>query len=257
MSSDIIQVRMDRELKEQATAVFEEIGVDIPTAVRMFFKAVVREKKIPFATITDREMERRKSLLVGTGLILPDAKVAKAIQHKLSEEGYTVYLNNPGRKECRLWIADYLPPVTRDSDGFFIENDALAIRIRRELGQDPYNRTDGSISLLLLTNDQRNGNEDVLGFAPGRIKKPGYQPEYMYITSSLFLYTNLEACISMVCQNFDIYGFDYSITWQQWETVMRIAAEHGKYSISLAQEIDRWLREVSSDDDPAMSIMCI
>ena len=257
MSNDIIQVRMDRELKDQAAAIFQEIGVDIPTAVRMFFKAVVREKKIPFATITDREMEHRKSLLVGTGLILPDAKVAKEIQHKLSEEGYTVYLNNPGRKECRLWIADYLPPVTRDSDGFFIENDALAMRIRRELGQDPYNRTDGSISPLLLTNDQRNGNEDVLGFVPGRMKKPGHQPEYVYITSGLFLYTNLEACIRMEKPNFDIYGFDYTLTWKQWEAVMKTAAEHGQYTLSVAQEIDRWLREISSDDDPAMSIMCI
>lgn len=97
--------------------------MDVPTAIRMFFKAVVREKKIPFATITEREMERRNELLVGTGLILPDVRRAKEIQHKLSEEGYTVYLSNPGRKECRLWIADYLPPATMDSEGFFIENE--------------------------------------------------------------------------------------------------------------------------------------
>ena len=257
MSNDILQVRVDRKLKDQAAAVLQEIGIDIPTAIRMFFKAVVREKKIPFSTITEHEMERRKSLLVGTGLILPDAKVANEIQHKLSEEGYTVYLSDFGRKECRLWIADYLPPVTRDSDGFFIENDALAMRIRRELGQDPYNRQDGSISPFLLTNDQRNDDEDVLGFAPGRIKKPGYQLEYVYITSKLFLYTNFEACIRMVIPNFDMYGFDYTLTWEQWETVMKTAAEHGGYATTVTKELDNWLRERSSNEDPAMSIMCI
>ena len=79
----------------------------------------------------------------------------------------------------------------------------------------------------------------------------------MYITSGLFLYTNLEACIRMVSTNFDIYGFDYTITWKQWEAVMKTAAEHGQYSLSVTKELDNWLRERSSDDDPAMSIMCI
>lgn len=57
--------------------------------------------------------------------------------------------------------------------------------------------------------------------------------------------------------NFDIYGFDCSFTWEQWETVMRIAAEHGEYATAVAKELDRWLREQSSNGDPAMSIMCI
>lgn len=46
----IIQVRVDSELKEQTARVFEEIGIDIPTAVRMFFKAAVRAQGLPFST---------------------------------------------------------------------------------------------------------------------------------------------------------------------------------------------------------------
>lgn len=46
----MIQVRVDSELKEQATSVFDRIGIDIPTAVRMFFKAAVREQRLPFST---------------------------------------------------------------------------------------------------------------------------------------------------------------------------------------------------------------
>lgn len=33
----MIQVRVDSEVKEQAASVFDRIGIDIPTAVRMFF----------------------------------------------------------------------------------------------------------------------------------------------------------------------------------------------------------------------------
>jgi hypothetical protein len=100
----------------------------------MFFKAVVRERNIPFSTTSEQqEKERRKASLVGTGLILPDSRIGREMLHKLTEDGFTAYMSNPRGKECRLWLTDYLPPATGDSDGFFIENDALANRIRREL----------------------------------------------------------------------------------------------------------------------------
>jgi len=47
MGSVLLQVRMDKELKEAVAEIFDEIGLDIPTAVRIFFKAVAREKRIP------------------------------------------------------------------------------------------------------------------------------------------------------------------------------------------------------------------
>lgn len=47
----IIQIRVDNELKNMAAEVFEEIGIDIPTAVRMFFKASVREGGLPFRPV--------------------------------------------------------------------------------------------------------------------------------------------------------------------------------------------------------------
>lgn len=46
----IIQVRVDNELKEQVAAIYDRIGIDIPTAVRMFFKATVRDDDLPFST---------------------------------------------------------------------------------------------------------------------------------------------------------------------------------------------------------------
>ena len=46
----LIQIRVDAHLKEQASEVFDKIGIDIPTAVRMFLKAAVRDQKLPIST---------------------------------------------------------------------------------------------------------------------------------------------------------------------------------------------------------------
>ena len=43
-----INVRIDENLKKEAESIFEAIGVSTSTAINMFFKQVVRTKKIPF-----------------------------------------------------------------------------------------------------------------------------------------------------------------------------------------------------------------
>lgn len=43
----LVQVKVDRELKERAEELFSEFGLDTTTAIRMFLKAVVREQRIP------------------------------------------------------------------------------------------------------------------------------------------------------------------------------------------------------------------
>jgi DNA-damage-inducible protein J len=50
MSADAVklQVRMERSLKEEAEEVFEEMGLDTTTAVRIFFTKVARTRSIPF-----------------------------------------------------------------------------------------------------------------------------------------------------------------------------------------------------------------
>ena len=44
-----VQVRLDETLKRDAETVFDNLGVDAPTAIRMFFKKVVATRSIPFA----------------------------------------------------------------------------------------------------------------------------------------------------------------------------------------------------------------
>lgn len=44
----LLQVRIDEALKNQAAAVYNEIGIDISTAIRMFLKKSVQEGGLPF-----------------------------------------------------------------------------------------------------------------------------------------------------------------------------------------------------------------
>ncbi|MBP5730822.1 MAG: type II toxin-antitoxin system RelB/DinJ family antitoxin, partial [Clostridia bacterium] len=48
MATSLLQVRIEDSLKDQAAAVFERLGIDTSTAVRIFLKRAVMENGIPF-----------------------------------------------------------------------------------------------------------------------------------------------------------------------------------------------------------------
>ena len=49
MASTLVQIRVDEKLKDDAVAVYEHLGLDLSTAVRIFFKRSVAENGIPFS----------------------------------------------------------------------------------------------------------------------------------------------------------------------------------------------------------------
>lgn len=59
MASTLVQIRVDKDLKNEATSIFEQIGIDLPTAFRIFLKKSVEERSILFSM----RMERKVSLL--------------------------------------------------------------------------------------------------------------------------------------------------------------------------------------------------
>ena len=61
----IVQFRVDDELKSRATEVYENLGLDLSTALRLFLKRSVAENGVPFSMIlTDKPYEARKALEV-------------------------------------------------------------------------------------------------------------------------------------------------------------------------------------------------
>ena len=58
MSTSLLQVRVDDNLKEEAARVFENLGIDTSTAVRMFLKRSIMENGIPFRMTLPKEPYR-------------------------------------------------------------------------------------------------------------------------------------------------------------------------------------------------------
>lgn len=62
----LMQIRVDSTLKQEADKLFSELGLDTTTAMRIFLKTAVREKKLPFEVALSpaknteiEELERR------------------------------------------------------------------------------------------------------------------------------------------------------------------------------------------------------
>lgn len=53
MATTSVTIRMDEKLKKQAEILFEDMGLNMTTAITMFTKAVVRQNKIPFEITAD------------------------------------------------------------------------------------------------------------------------------------------------------------------------------------------------------------
>lgn len=62
MSTSIIQFRVDDDLKNEAAAIYEKLGIDLSTAIRMFLKRSVMENGIPFPMTLQRSYDPEKAL---------------------------------------------------------------------------------------------------------------------------------------------------------------------------------------------------
>lgn len=43
-----VNIRMDAELKKQVEELFEDFGINMTTAINMYIKTILRERRIPF-----------------------------------------------------------------------------------------------------------------------------------------------------------------------------------------------------------------
>lgn len=48
MASSLVQIRLDDDLKAKASALYDSLGLDLPTAIRIFIKRSVMVNGIPF-----------------------------------------------------------------------------------------------------------------------------------------------------------------------------------------------------------------
>lgn len=55
MATSLVQVRIDDDLKNQAAAIYDALGIDLSTAVRMFLKRSVMVNGIPFSMTVPKQ----------------------------------------------------------------------------------------------------------------------------------------------------------------------------------------------------------
>ena len=87
MAQTVINIRMDEELKKQVEYLLNEFGMNMTTAVTVFAKAVVREKRIPFeisASTDDFYNEYNQKRIKKA---IADIKAGKGTSHELIEVG--------------------------------------------------------------------------------------------------------------------------------------------------------------------------
>lgn len=53
MATTSVTIRMDENLKKQVEILFDDMGLNMTTAITMFAKAVVKQNKIPFEITAD------------------------------------------------------------------------------------------------------------------------------------------------------------------------------------------------------------
>ena len=60
----VLQVRLDDELKAQATMVYDQLGLDLSSAVRMFLKKSVAVNGIPFEVRNESSRSKAEAALL-------------------------------------------------------------------------------------------------------------------------------------------------------------------------------------------------
>ena len=74
----IVQFRVDDDIKDQATAVYSNLGIDLSTALRMFLKRSIMANGIPFSMTLDENNTDTNSVI--------EAPVKKQKEHNNSVE---------------------------------------------------------------------------------------------------------------------------------------------------------------------------
>ena len=57
----LVQVRVDKKLKEEVSEIYEMLGLDLPTAIRMFLVRSKLERGLPFKAVLPEETVPRRN----------------------------------------------------------------------------------------------------------------------------------------------------------------------------------------------------
>ena len=85
MANALVQVRIDEELKDRATAIYEALGIDLSTAIRMFLKRSVMVNGIPFSMILQDSFDKAQNAATALKMLSNAAKENGTSEMSLEE----------------------------------------------------------------------------------------------------------------------------------------------------------------------------
>lgn len=85
MATSVTQIRIDDDLKNQATEIFEALGLDFPTAVRMFLKRTILQNGIPFSMTLPKQEYKAASAVRAMELLSREAEKNGTSEMRLDE----------------------------------------------------------------------------------------------------------------------------------------------------------------------------
>ena len=68
IASTTLQVRLPVKLRDEASVTLEEMGLDLPTAIRLYLTKVVKTRRIPFELEADPVVESVEAIEVDEAL---------------------------------------------------------------------------------------------------------------------------------------------------------------------------------------------
>lgn len=75
MATTNLNIRIDKDIKDQAERIFSELGLNMTTAINMFLRTTIRENGLPFALKLDVPNETTAAAIEGGRRIVADSSV--------------------------------------------------------------------------------------------------------------------------------------------------------------------------------------
>ncbi len=86
MANALLQFRVDNRLKNDATKVYEDLGLDLSSAIKLFLKKSIKMQKLPFS-INDENDELEQAILQNKKLAIEELDSMKLnISNSINEE---------------------------------------------------------------------------------------------------------------------------------------------------------------------------
>ena len=85
MANGLLQLRIDDNLRKEASDVYSQLGLDLPTAIRMFLTRSVQVRGIPFSMILSEENYKATAAVAAMKRMSNDAENAGVADMTLDE----------------------------------------------------------------------------------------------------------------------------------------------------------------------------